>query len=99
MLAHFGGLAASPMRLAGLLVVFLLLVWASPAEATLGEVIKVVFVHGALMRVAEAAYLVAGLLGLLYLARPRATALRWSWSLQRTAFLFWLGSFLVSLVA
>ena len=40
----------------------------SPAEATLGNVVKIVYAHGAAERVSMYAYLLAGALGLVYLS-------------------------------
>ena len=55
-----------------LLVLLLALVLLAPAEARLGNVVKLVYVHGALIWVGLALYAVAGLLGLaaLVIRRP-----------------------------
>ncbi len=52
------------MIYAALLVALLALLILSPAEATLGNVVKIVYAHGAAERVASYAYLIAGGLGL-----------------------------------
>ncbi|MBI5302977.1 MAG: hypothetical protein HY868_12640 [Chloroflexi bacterium] len=44
------------------------LLWLSPAEATLGNVVKLVYAHGAAQRVAMYAYLIAGALGIVHLS-------------------------------
>jgi hypothetical protein len=45
----------------------------SPAEATLGNVVKIVYAHGAAERVSTYAYLLAGALGLVHLSLRGAT--------------------------
>ena len=91
--------ATSPVRLAALLAATVLLVLLSPSEQTLGGLVKVIYVHGAMVRVAEVAFLAAGALGVLYLVKENGFAFRWSAALQKTAFMYWLISFLVSLYA
>lgn len=75
------------------------LVLFSPAEATLGNVVKIVYLHGALERVATFAYLIAGALGIGYLASKRALLGAWAQALAEIAILFWLAQFVVSLPA
>lgn len=65
-----------------LLAVLALLVLLSPAEAQLGNLIKIIYLHGALARVGIYAILLAGALGLVYLLRPRPALLRWSNAVQ-----------------
>ena len=50
-----------------LLVALAGLVVFSPAEATLGNVVKIVYLHAATERIAAYAYLIAGVLGIAYL--------------------------------
>lgn len=52
----------------GLLVLLGTLLVLSPAEATLGNVVKIVYAHGAAQRVALYAYLIAGGLGIVSLS-------------------------------
>jgi hypothetical protein len=47
-----------------LLALLAALLWLSPAEATLGNVVKIVYAHGAAQRVAMYLYIVAGALGI-----------------------------------
>jgi heme exporter protein C len=54
----------------------------SPAEAQLGNLVKVIYLHGALARVGLYALMVAGLLALAYLIRLQPAWLRWSNALQ-----------------
>ncbi len=81
-----------------LLALGALLIW-SPAEATLGNVVKIVYLHGALERVSVAAYLVAGALGLALLALRRDPLARWVQAVAETAIGFWIAQGLVSLPA
>ncbi|CAG0985451.1 hypothetical protein ANRL3_02421 [Anaerolineae bacterium] len=52
----------------GLLVLLSTLLVLSPAEATLGNIVKIVYAHGAAQRVALYAYLIAGGLGIVSLS-------------------------------
>ncbi len=71
----------------------------SPSEATLGSVVKIVYLHGALERVSMYAYLAAGLLGLAQLALRRSGLAHWTQAVAETAIGFWLAEFVVSLPA
>ncbi len=71
----------------------------SPAEATLGNVVKFVYLHGALKRVAVLAYFAAGAVGIAHLVLKRAVFARWSHALALTALILWFGQFLISLPA
>jgi len=71
----------------------------APAEATLGNVVKFVYLHGALERVAVLAYFAAGAVGIAHLILKRAVFARWSHALALTALILWFGQFLVSLPA
>ena len=59
---------SSSMIYATLLMTLLALLVLSPAEATLGNVVKIVYAHGAAERVSSYAYLIAGGLGLVALS-------------------------------
>lgn len=84
------------LALALLLAALLLL---SPAEATLGNIVKIVYAHGAAERVSSFAFLAAGALGLLSLAMSARSLARWARAVLETAMLFWLAQFVVSLPA
>ncbi len=71
----------------------------SPAEATLGDAVKFVYLHGASERIAAYAYLLAAVLGLAQLVRPRAGWARWTRAVSETAIVFWLAELLISLPA
>jgi hypothetical protein len=68
----------------------------SPAEATLGNVVKIVYAHGAAERVSMYAYLLGGALGLVALAINNASTARWARAATETAIVFWLVQFAIS---
>lgn len=68
----------------------------SPAEATLGNVVKIVYAHGAAERVSIYAYLLAGALGLVALAIKNESVARWTRAVAETAILFWFAQFVIS---
>lgn len=83
-----------------------------PAEKTIGQVIKIVYLHGALSRAGMAGFAAAGLAGLACLAVARADVLskkresgragalaRWSQALLWAGWLFWITHFVVSMPA
>jgi hypothetical protein len=84
---------------AALLLVLAILLIVSPAEATLGQVVKIVYAHGAAERIAEYAYVIAGGLGLVSLVLQRASLARWTQATIETAIVFWLAQIVVSLPA
>ena len=70
-----------------------------PAEKTLGQIIKLVYLHGALSRAGMIGFWAAGLAGAAYLIRPSSRALRWSQALLWSGWGFWLVHFIVSMPA
>jgi len=78
------------LALIALVVVEALLLWLAPAEQTLGQVVKLVYLHGALICACLAGFAVAGLLGLAYLAVRRAGLYRWLVALQRGVLVTWI---------
>jgi len=86
--------------LIGLCVVSAALVlWAIPAEKTIGQVIKIVYLHGALSRAGMVGFAAAGVTGLAYLIRPRPALGQWSRALLISGWCFWAAHFLVSMPA
>jgi hypothetical protein len=81
---------------AALFVALIALLYLSPAEATLGNVVKIVYAHGAAERVSMYAYLLAGGLGLVALAIRHAPLARWAQAIAETAIVFWLAQFVIS---
>lgn len=70
-----------------------------PAEKTLGQVIRIVYLHGALSRAGMLGLVGAGFVGSLYLAWPRPALARWSEALLLGGWGFWLAHFVVSMPA
>jgi len=73
--------------------------WFIPEEQTLGGLIRVIFLHGAMVRVGQLAFLAAGILGALYLAKPGRALIGWSWAVEKVALLLWAGYFISSIIA
>lgn len=87
------------LALGGLLIVLLaILILLSPAEQQLGNLVKVIYVHGALARTGMAGLMIAGILGLVYLIRPRPGVIRWSNALQVAAMILFVVHFLLSII-
>jgi hypothetical protein len=70
-----------------------------PGEKTLGWVIKVVYLHGALSRAGMVGFWAAGIAGLVYLIRPRPALARWTVALLLCGWGYWLAHFLASIPA
>ena len=70
-----------------------------PAEKTLGQVIKVVYLHGALSRAGMVGFWVAGITGLVYLIRPRPALARWTPALLLSGWGYWVAHFIISMPA
>jgi hypothetical protein len=87
---------ASILALAGLAVVLVALI---PAEQTLGNIIKVIFLHGALVEVGLLVFAVAGLVGLAYLVWRLEALDRWGLALQKTGVILWIVYALSSMVS
>lgn len=64
--------------------------WLIPPEQTLGNVIKVIFLHGALVRVGLMTFAVAGVLSLGFLLTRRVTFYAWAIATQQGAVLIWI---------
>ncbi len=70
-----------------------------PGEKTLGWVIKIVYLHGALSRAGMVGFWAAGIAGLVYLIRPRPALARWTAALLLCGWGYWVAHFLVSIPA
>jgi hypothetical protein len=70
-------------------MLMLILLFLLPPERTLGDVIKLVLLHGALVRAGLIAFAVAGGLGLLCLISSNSAWPRWTVATQVTALLLW----------
>jgi hypothetical protein len=70
-----------------------------PGEKTLGWIIKIVYLHGALSRAGMIGFWAAGIAGLVYLIRPRPALARWTAALLLCAWGYWATHFVVSMPA
>ena len=70
-----------------------------PAEKTLGQIIKLVYLHGALSRAGMIGFWAAAIAGAAYLIRPNLRSLRWSQALLWSGCSFWVAHFIVSMPA
>lgn len=86
------------MMAACVLVASLVLIW-MPAEKTLGQVVKIVYLHGALSRAGMAGLVAAGVVGLAYLVSRRSSLLCWAQGLLLSGWGFWVAHFIVSMPA
>jgi hypothetical protein len=83
------------VALLALLTVLLIL---SPAERQLGNLVKIIYLHGALARVGLYAFMVAGLLGLIYLIRRQPALVRWSNAVQLAGMIVFIVHFVLSVI-
>jgi hypothetical protein len=70
-----------------------------PGEKTLGWVIKIVYLHGALSRAGMVGLWAAGIAGAVYLIRPRPALARWTSALLLCGWGYWAVHFIVSMPA
>ncbi len=91
--------AARRIALAGILIAMALVVVLSPAEQTLGQAVKVVYVHVAFTRAGEIGLLLAALLGLVVLATGSAPLSVWMQRLTLVGLGLYSAGFAVSLAA
>jgi ABC-type transport system involved in cytochrome c biogenesis permease subunit len=81
-----------------LLAVLALLLVLSPPERQLGNLVKVIYFHGALARSGMLALMAAGVLGLAYLLRPLPALVRWSNAVQVAGMAVFIAHFLLSVI-
>ncbi len=74
-----------PLVAAFAVIVSVVLAWLSPAEATLGQAVKLVYMHAALMWVAFGLLTLGAILGLLFLVLKRRSLSAWSYGSTATA--------------
>ena len=73
--------------------------WLIPPEQTLGNVIKVIFLHGALVRVGLLTFAAAGILSLAYLFMRRPSLYAWAMAAQESAVILWIVYALTSMIS
>ncbi|HJW83997.1 MAG TPA: hypothetical protein VJ754_06805, partial [Anaerolineae bacterium] len=98
MIRGWAGCAAVAPSLLILAAAIVLVALASPPDQTLGDLVKVVYVHGAVIQVALVTFVSAGLAGLAYLATGRAAFYEWSQALERAGLVLWIPYVVTSLV-
>lgn len=81
--------------LVAILAVLLVL---APAERQLGNLVKVIYVHGALARSGILGLIAAGVVGVLFLIRPRPPLLRWSNAIQVASMAAFVAHFVISVI-
>jgi hypothetical protein len=84
--------------LIGLAALLALLLWLSPAEQTLGQVVKLVYLHGALVRTAMLIFAASLPVNLAALIKGPGDWSAWGKALAWTAILVWLAHTLFSMV-
>ncbi|MFO7633965.1 MAG: hypothetical protein R6W76_15575 [Caldilinea sp.] len=73
--------------------------WLIPPEQTLGNVIKVIFLHGALVRVGLLAFTAAGILSGAFLLTRNLSLYTWAMAAQKGAVLLWIVYSLTSMIS
>ena len=71
----------------------------APTDKILGEATRMVYVHGAIIRVVLGTFLLSGLLGLVYLFSKRPALYDWSRIVQETSLLLWIPYLLSALIS
>jgi len=82
--------------LAILIVVVTLL---APTDRVLGEATRMVYVHGAIIRVTLGTFMLSGLLGLVYLFNKKTAWVEWSRVMLETSLMLWIPYLISSTVA
>ncbi len=70
-----------------------------PLEKTLGQVIKIVYLHGALSRAGMIGLVAAGVTGVVFLFTRRPRLAAWTRGLLLSGWIFWVAHFIVSMPA
>ena len=71
----------------------------APADRVLGEATRMVYVHGAIIRVILGTFSLSGLLGLVYLLNKKTVWVEWSRVLMETSLVLWVPYLISSTVA
>ena len=71
----------------------------APTDRVLGEATRMVYVHGAIIRVILGTFLLSGLLGLVYLFNQKMAWVEWSRVLLETSLVLWIPYLISSTVA
>lgn len=71
----------------------------APTDRVLGEATRMVYVHGAIIRVVLGLFLLSGLLGLIYVFNKKAALAQWTQILLETSLLLWIPYLISSTLA
>jgi len=82
----------------GLVVLLTGLVWFAPAERTLGQTVKLVYLHGALVRTAVVLFAISLPVNLIATLKHQSSWLAWGKALTWAALAIWLTHTLVSMI-
>jgi len=93
------GMRTTLATLGILVLITTVVTWLSPRDRLLGDLVKLIYVHGALIRVAILTFAASGLLGVLFLIRPHPALLSWSQASAWAAFVLWIFYWLSSLLS
>lgn len=89
----------SPWTVAVFVALVIVDLWLIPAEQTLGAIIKVIFLHGALVEVGLIIFLLGGLVGLAYIVWRTDRLAQWGAALQKTGVIIWIVYALASMLS
>jgi hypothetical protein len=84
--------------LIGLAVAIVIAALLSPPDKTLGDAVKLVYVHGAIIRVVLATFVLSGLGGLGYLIIKRSSWYDWSVALEQASLILWVIYLVISAI-
>jgi hypothetical protein len=70
----------------------------SPPDKILGDRVRLVYVHGSIIRVVLALFALAGLTGLVYLPTNRSSWFIWSRAFEQASLIMWFAYILISIV-
>lgn len=77
----------------------LLVLVVAPLDRVLGDVSRLVYLHGAMVWVALIGFAVAGITGVVHLVTGRTGWYQWSQGVERAAIVFWAGYLPISVLA
>jgi hypothetical protein len=86
------------LLMTGLAAALALLLWLAPTERTLGQTVKLVYLHGALVRTAVLLFAVSLAVNLVGLLLKKTTWLPWGQAFIKAAILIWLGHTVFSMI-
>jgi len=92
------GLKYIHFSLVGLILLVMVLLVLMPAEENLGGLIKLIFLHGALVQAGLLSFAAAGIFGFYYIVRKKNTIHSWCLAAQKTSVILWILYCLSSIV-